>query len=73
MVQNTPFGAGADDKTIKVTNAAIAELKAKTPIFKGPVKDNKGNVVLPEASYDNMAPVLNAMTYLVDGVIGSTT
>ena len=24
-------------------------------------------------SYDNMAPVLNGMTYLVDGVVGSTT
>src|SRR6195952_1913192 len=37
MVQNTPFGAGADDKTIKVTSDAIAALKAKSPIFKGPV------------------------------------
>ena len=73
MVQNTPFGAGADEKTIKVTNDAIAALKAKAPIFKGPIKDNKGNVVLPDATYDNMAPVLNGMTYLVDGVIGSTT
>jgi basic membrane protein A len=71
MVQNTPFGAGADEKTIKVTTDAIAALKAKAPIFKGPVKDNKGNVVLPDTSYDNMAPVLNGMTYLVDGVIGS--
>jgi len=73
MVQNTPFGAGADEKTVKVTNDAIAALKAKAPIFKGPVKDNKGAVVLPDASYDNMAPVLNGMTYLVDGVLGSTS
>jgi simple sugar transport system substrate-binding protein len=73
MVQNTPYGAGADEKTIKVTNEAIAALKAKAPIFKGPIKDNKGTVVLPDASYDNMAPVLNGMTYLVDGVLGSTT
>jgi basic membrane protein A and related proteins len=71
MVQNTPFGAGADEKTIKVANEAIAALKGKAPIFKGPVKDNKGNVVLPDASYDNMAPVLNGMTYLVEGVVGS--
>jgi basic membrane protein A len=71
MVQNTPFGAGADEKTVKVASEAIAALKSKAPIFKGPVKDNKGNVVLPDASYDNMAPVLNGMTYLVDGVIGS--
>ncbi|GLS23614.1 ABC transporter substrate-binding protein [Labrys miyagiensis] len=71
MVQNTPFGAGADEKTIKVASEAIAALKGKAPIFKGPVKDNKGNVVLPDAAYDNMAPVLNGMTYLVEGVIGS--
>jgi len=73
MVQNTPFGAGASEKVVKVTNDAIAALKAKAPIFKGPIKDNKGNVVLPDASYDNMAAVLNGMTYLVDGVIGSAT
>jgi simple sugar transport system substrate-binding protein len=73
MVQNTPFGAGADDRTIKATTDAMAALRAKSPIFKGPVKDNKGNVVLPDAAYDNLAPVLNGMTYLVDGVIGSTT
>lgn len=73
MVQNTPYGAGADDKVRKMADAAIADLKAKKPIFKGPVKDNKGAVVLPDASYDNLAPVLNGMTYLVDGVIGSTT
>jgi len=71
MVQNTPFGAGADENTIKVASAAIAALKAKAPIFKGPVKDNSGKVVLPDPSYDNMAPVLNGMTYLVEGVIGS--
>ena len=73
MVKNTPYGAGADEATRKAADAAIEGLKAKAPIFKGPVKDNKGNVVLPEASYDNMAPVLNGMTYLVDGVLGSTT
>ena len=60
-------------QVVVAADAAIADLKAKKPIFKGPVKDNKGNVVLPETTYDNMAPVLNGMTYLVDGVIGSTS
>ena len=32
------------------TDAAIAALKGKAPIFKGPLKDNKGKVVLPDAS-----------------------
>src|ERR1700744_4298176 len=42
MVQNTPFGAGADDAARKAATAAIAELKNKKPIYAGPCKDNKG-------------------------------
>ncbi len=73
MVQNTPYGAGATDAARKAADAAVAYLKAGKPIFTKPVKDNKGNVVLPNAPYDNFAEPLNGMTYLVDGVIGSTT
>lgn len=73
MVQNTPYGAGADEKTKKVADAAIADLKAGKPMWNKPAKDNKGAVVLPKASYDNYAPELNGMTYLVEGVLGSTT
>ncbi len=73
MVQNTPYGAGATGKTREVADAAIAGLKAGKPIWTKPVKDNKGNVVLPSAPYDNYAEPLNNMTYLVEGVMGSTT
>ena len=73
MVQNTPYGAGADDKTRRLADAAIAGLKAGKPIFAKPVKDNKGTVVLPDAPYDNYADPLNSMTYLVEGVLGSTS
>ena len=73
MVQNSPYGAGADDKTRQVADAAIAYLKAGKPIYAKPVKDNKGKLVLPTAPYDNYADPLNDMTYLVEGVIGSTT
>ena len=73
MVQNSPYGAGADDKTKAAADAAIAGLKAGKPIFDKPVKDNKGNLVLPSAPYDNYADPLNAMTYLVEGVMGSTS
>ena len=45
MVQNTPFGAGADDAARKAATAAIADLKSKKPIYVGPLKDNKGNVI----------------------------
>lgn len=72
MVQSTPFGAGATDKAKQMADAAIAGLKKGDPIFKMPVKDNKGAVVLPNAPYDLYAQPLNEMTYLVDGVVGST-
>ncbi len=73
MVQNTPYGAGATDKARAAADAAIAYLRAGKPIFAKPVKDNKGAVVLPSAPYDNYADPLNNMTYLVEGVVGSTT
>src|ERR1700684_1783100 len=38
MVQNTPFGAGADDAARKAATAAIADLKNKKPIYVCPVK-----------------------------------
>ena len=73
MVQNSPYGAGADERTRKVADEAIAYLKAGKPIYAKPVKDNKGTLVLPAAPYDNYADPLNEMTYLVEGVLGSTS
>src|SRR6201996_7257119 len=72
MVQNTPFGAGASDEAKKAATAAIADLKAKKPIYVGPLKDNKGKVVI-DKTYDNLDPFLDKMDYLLDGVVGSTT
>ncbi len=73
MVRNTAFGAGAEEPARKAAEAAIADLKANKPIIKGPVKDNKGNVVLPNASYDNFDRVLDGMNFLAEGVTGSIT
>jgi basic membrane protein A and related proteins len=40
-------------------------------IFKGPLKDNAGKVVIPEGtSYVQNALELESMDYLVEGVIG---
>lgn len=72
MLQNTPYGAGATPDAIKAADMAIADLKAKKPIYVGPLKDNKGNVVL-DKSYDNYDPVLDGMGYLLEGVVGSIT
>jgi basic membrane protein A and related proteins len=72
MVQNTPFGAGASDEARKAALAAIAELKAKKPIYVGPLKDNKGKVVI-DKTYDNLDPFLFQIDFLLEGVVGSIT
>jgi basic membrane protein A len=72
MVQNTPFGAGADDAARRAATKAIADLKNKMPIYVGPLKDNKGNVVIAK-TYDNLDPFLDKMNYLLEGVQGSIT
>jgi simple sugar transport system substrate-binding protein len=72
FVQNTPFGAGCSEAGKKAAIAAIAGLKAKKPIYVGPLKDNKGNVVI-DKTYGNLDPFLDKMDYLLEGVVGSTT
>ncbi|HMK81364.1 MAG TPA: BMP family ABC transporter substrate-binding protein, partial [Xanthobacteraceae bacterium] len=72
MVQNTPFGAGASPEARTAAEAAIAGLKAKKPIYVGPLKDNKGKVVI-DKTYDNLDPFLDKMDYLLEGVVGSIT
>jgi basic membrane protein A and related proteins len=72
-VQNTPFGAAATEPAKKAALAAIAGLKAKKPIYVGPLKDNKTGKVVIDKTYDNLDPYLDKMDYLLEGVIGSTT
>jgi hypothetical protein len=72
MVMNTAFGAGAGEEARKAATSAIADLKAKKPIYVGPLKDNKGKLVIDKA-YDNYDPYLDQMDYLLEGVIGSIT
>lgn len=74
FVQNTPYGAGATPEAIKAADAAKADRIAKKPVFVGPLKDNKGNEVIPagvsHAPYD---PWIDQINFLVEGVVGSTT
>ena len=72
MLRNTAYGAGATPEAIAAADAAIAGLKAKKPIYVGPLKDNKGNVVI-DKTYDNYDPFLDGMNYLLEGVSGSIT
>jgi basic membrane protein A and related proteins len=73
MVQNSPFGAGASDAARKAATAAIADLRAKKPIYVGPLKDNKTGKVVIDKTYDNLDPYLDQMNYLLEGVVGSIT
>ena len=73
FVQNTPFGAGATDPAKAAALAAIEGLKAKKPIYVGPLKDNKTGKVVIDKTYDNLDPYLDKMDYLLEGVVGSTT
>ncbi len=66
MVRNSPYGAGASEAARKAADAAIADLKAKKPIYVGPLKDNKGKVVI-DKTYDNLDPYLDQMDYLLEG------
>ena len=72
FVRNTPFGAAATPEAKKAALAAIEGLKAKKPIYVGPLKDNKGKLVI-DKTYGNLDPYLDKMDYLLEGVIGSTT
>ena len=53
--------------------AAIADMKAKKPIYVGPLKDNKTGKVVIDKTYGNLDPYLDKMDYLLEGVVGSTT
>ena len=72
MVQNSPFGAGASEPARQAATEAIADLKAGKPIYVGPLRDNKGKVVI-DKSYGNYDPYLDGMNYLLEGVVGSIT
>ncbi|HTP96038.1 MAG TPA: BMP family ABC transporter substrate-binding protein [Burkholderiales bacterium] len=72
FVQNTPFGAGATEPARKAAAEATADVKAGKPVFVGPVRDNRGNVVIAK-TLPNYDPVLDSMNYLIEGVIGSAS
>jgi len=72
MVQNTSFGAGASNEARNAALGAVADLKMKKPIYVGPLKDNRGNLVI-DKTRDNLDPCLNQIDYLLEGIAGSTT
>jgi len=58
----------------KADAAKTAILNGSLAIYKGALKDNKGNTVIPAGtSYVITEPKLESMNYLVEGVVGSTS
>jgi simple sugar transport system substrate-binding protein len=74
FVKMSPLGPGVSAEARKTFDATLAEVMAgKFSVFKGAMKDNKGNVVVAAgASFAEDAIELESMSYLVEGVVGST-
>ena len=74
LCQRAPIeDLGNAEEAKKAATAAIAGLKAKKPIYVGPLKDNKTGKVVIDKTYGNLDPFLDQMDYLLEGVVGSTT
>jgi simple sugar transport system substrate-binding protein len=75
FVRSTAYGAGANERARAAADAAKAQLaRGNFPIFRGPLKDNRGAEVIPAGrSYEQADPWLEGMSFLVEGVNGSLT
>lgn len=73
-VKMSPFSADVPKDVQDKIEAIKADMIAgKFQMFKGPLKDNKGNEVFADGKgVDDQDPSLWGMNYLVEGVIGST-
>jgi simple sugar transport system substrate-binding protein len=74
-VRTSAYGPAVSDAAKAKADAVKTDmLNGSFVIFKGPLKDNKGNTVIAAGtSHIQTAPVLEGMNYLVEGVVGSTS
>ena len=72
-VKMSPYGSTVTDAAKKAAETVKAKMLAGTfDIFTGPLKDNKGKVVIPAGKVLKQTDItLESMNYLVDGVVGS--
>jgi basic membrane protein A and related proteins len=75
LVKPSPYGPAVGEAARKNADAAKEKLLAGGfVIFKGPLKDNKGNLVIAGGQEQGQTdPTLESMNYLVEGVVGSTS
>jgi simple sugar transport system substrate-binding protein len=71
-VRTSAYGKAVSEGTRKKTDGVKAEMmKGGYAIFKGPLKDNTGKVVIAAGTaHQQTDPVLEQMNYLVEGVAG---
>ena len=72
-VKMSPYGAMVSDSAKKNADGIKARMIADTfDIFKGPLKDNKGNIVIAAGKTFKQTDIeLEKMNFLVEGVLGS--
>ncbi len=75
FVKMSPLGSAVTDAARNQFEATRAEiLKGGFAAIKGPLKDNKGNVIAADGeAYAEDDVKLESMDYLVEGVVGSTS
>jgi basic membrane protein A len=73
FVKMSPYGPGLNAAGRKNVDSVKAEIvKGGYSVFKGPLKDNKGNTVIPAGkAYPETAVDLESLNYLGEGVNGS--
>ncbi len=73
FVKMSPYGPTVSDAAKKQADAVKAQMVAGSfDIFKGPLKDNKGNTILAAGKTLKQRDLeLEKMNYLVEGVIGN--
>jgi simple sugar transport system substrate-binding protein len=74
FVKMSPLGPAVSAQARTKFDVTLAEMMTgKFSVFKGPMKDNKGNVIVAaDKAYAEDAIELESMDYLVEGVVGST-
>jgi len=75
FVKMSPLGSAVTDAARNQFEATKADiLKGGFAVIKGPLKDNKGNVIVADGeAYAEDDVKLESMDYLVEGVVGSTS
>jgi basic membrane protein A len=72
FVKMSPYGPAVSDEAKKKADEAKGKLlDGSLVIYKGPIKDNAGKVIVPAGSEQKQTDIqLEKMNYLVEGVVG---